>query len=400
MDGLSFHPYPNQATDPLDRGYDWPNAGFANLDRIKQALWDAFRRHAAADDRERAAGSISTRSAGRSTPRRLAGYTGTENVRGHRRGDAGAASTASSCASAACDPHIAEVNFFGFYDDAPARHRLPGGAEPRRRDPARLGRRPFAGGDRGHGDRLRRRSPFSWYPAKRVIGARRADLVDRRPAARSASRRRPTRGAGVVACLLPGRLGGDRGGCGARAALTARRARAAPRGEALPGAGPFKARLRRAPSRCGRRRSRCGSSAEASPARTTTFSRLLPDRRVTARDVEIGLRLTANTCSCIHDEQMFATTPPRLGRRRRLWALFARDSGAGGPERSYRVQPGDTLWSIAASIVRRRSARGRLEAARAQPPGRDDDRARPAAPPAVDAAAELSRPAPASRRRR
>ena len=29
------------------------------------------------------------------------------------------------------------------------------------------------------------------------------------------------------------------------------------------------------------------------------------------------------------------------------WALFVRDSGAGGPERSYRVQPGDTLWSIA-----------------------------------------------------
>jgi LysM repeat protein len=32
-----------------------------------------------------------------------------------------------------------------------------------------------------------------------------------------------------------------------------------------------------------------------------------------------------------------------------LWALFARDSNATGPERSYRVQPGDTLWSIAAA---------------------------------------------------
>jgi hypothetical protein len=30
-----------------------------------------------------------------------------------------------------------------------------------------------------------------------------------------------------------------------------------------------------------------------------------------------------------------------------LWALFAGESGAGGPERSYRVKPGDTLWSIA-----------------------------------------------------
>ena len=42
MDGFSFHPYPNEATDPLERGYAWPNAGFANLDRVKQALWDAF----------------------------------------------------------------------------------------------------------------------------------------------------------------------------------------------------------------------------------------------------------------------------------------------------------------------------------------------------------------------
>ena len=30
-----------------------------------------------------------------------------------------------------------------------------------------------------------------------------------------------------------------------------------------------------------------------------------------------------------------------------LWAVFARPSGASQPERSYRVQAGDTLWSIA-----------------------------------------------------
>ena len=30
-----------------------------------------------------------------------------------------------------------------------------------------------------------------------------------------------------------------------------------------------------------------------------------------------------------------------------LWALFAGETGAGGPERHYRVKPGDTLWSIA-----------------------------------------------------
>ena len=31
-----------------------------------------------------------------------------------------------------------------------------------------------------------------------------------------------------------------------------------------------------------------------------------------------------------------------------LWAAFARSSDASGPERSYVVQPYDTLWTIAA----------------------------------------------------
>jgi hypothetical protein len=43
MDELSFHPYPKSDRDPLMRGYSWPNAGIPNLDRIKQAFWDAFR---------------------------------------------------------------------------------------------------------------------------------------------------------------------------------------------------------------------------------------------------------------------------------------------------------------------------------------------------------------------
>ena len=31
-----------------------------------------------------------------------------------------------------------------------------------------------------------------------------------------------------------------------------------------------------------------------------------------------------------------------------VWAVLARDTGASGPERWYRVRAGDTLWSIAA----------------------------------------------------
>lgn len=35
-----------------------------------------------------------------------------------------------------------------------------------------------------------------------------------------------------------------------------------------------------------------------------------------------------------------------------LWALFARSSDAAGTEGRYRVKPGDTLWSIAATVYR------------------------------------------------
>ena len=42
MDELAFHPYPPPSQPAPDVGYPWPNAGLPNLDRIKQAVWDAF----------------------------------------------------------------------------------------------------------------------------------------------------------------------------------------------------------------------------------------------------------------------------------------------------------------------------------------------------------------------
>jgi hypothetical protein len=42
MDALAYHPYPASSTDPISKGLPWPNAGVPNLDRIKQAVWDAF----------------------------------------------------------------------------------------------------------------------------------------------------------------------------------------------------------------------------------------------------------------------------------------------------------------------------------------------------------------------
>lgn len=43
FDVFDMHPYPPvQDTDRFSKKFPWPQAGAANLDRIKQALWDAF----------------------------------------------------------------------------------------------------------------------------------------------------------------------------------------------------------------------------------------------------------------------------------------------------------------------------------------------------------------------
>jgi hypothetical protein len=115
MDAFSFHPYPNEATDPLERGYSWPNAGFVNLDRIKQALWDAF--HGTAQPTtvdglrlhlDEVGWQVDT--SGRS------GYQGLENVPVTDELTQ-AAIYDQLIRQAACDPDVAEVSFFGFRDD-------------------------------------------------------------------------------------------------------------------------------------------------------------------------------------------------------------------------------------------------------------------------------------------
>jgi hypothetical protein len=42
MDALGFHIYPRTNTDPPSRQIVWPNAGGADIARLKQAFWDAF----------------------------------------------------------------------------------------------------------------------------------------------------------------------------------------------------------------------------------------------------------------------------------------------------------------------------------------------------------------------
>ena len=115
MDAFSFHPYPNKATDPLDRGYGWPNAGFVNLDRVKQALWDAF--HDTAQPTTRDGLRIHLDEVGwQVDTRRLAGYRGAENVPVTDEVTQAAIYSA-LIRRAACDPDVAEISFFGFRDD-------------------------------------------------------------------------------------------------------------------------------------------------------------------------------------------------------------------------------------------------------------------------------------------
>ena len=115
MDGFSFHPYPNEATDPLERGYAWPNAGFVNLDRVKQALWDAFHGTAQPTTLEGLKLHLDevgwqVETAGRP------GYRGRENVPVTDELTQ-AAIYGQLIREAACDPDVASVSFFGFRDD-------------------------------------------------------------------------------------------------------------------------------------------------------------------------------------------------------------------------------------------------------------------------------------------
>lgn len=167
MDGFSFHPYPRAATQPLMQRYAWPNAGFADLARVKQALWDAFQGTAQPTTMDglqlyldEVGWQVDT--AGRE------GYSGLENVSVTTEARQ-AAIYRDLVERASCDPDIAEVNFFGFYDDEvrdlgfqAALHRVDGSARPSARAVARAIRRT---------DARPCRKLVAWRPARGVIGA-------------------------------------------------------------------------------------------------------------------------------------------------------------------------------------------------------------------------------------
>ena len=198
MDGLSFHPYPNRATDPLERGYAWPNAGFVNLDRIKQAVWDAFAGTRAADDARRAA-PVPRRGGLAGRHDRPRGLLGRRERRRHRRGDAGRGLRRARAASGVRPGHRPGQ-----------RLRLPG-----RRARERASRRRSTASTARRGPR---RSPCGRRIEERCVrdrhraeldarhgpcSARRGPAPGRRRSGRGRARRRRRARAARV-CLLPG----------------------------------------------------------------------------------------------------------------------------------------------------------------------------------------------------
>jgi hypothetical protein len=117
MDGFSYHPYPNPSdfTVPFSFTYGWPNAGVQELPRLKQALYDAF---AGTPQPTTVNGlelyldevgwQVSTEGHG--------AYDGGENVRVTTE-ETQAAIYDQLVRFVACDPDVAQLNFFGYYDE-------------------------------------------------------------------------------------------------------------------------------------------------------------------------------------------------------------------------------------------------------------------------------------------
>jgi hypothetical protein len=127
-DDVAIHCYPNQNTDAPTVGYAWPNVGCANLDRFKQAWWDAF--HGTGQPVFQELGGTSTNGLGtfvrfvidevgyqvKIASEQAGNYTGSENV--PTLDDATQASYYTRLiAMTACDTSVALFNIFHLVDE-------------------------------------------------------------------------------------------------------------------------------------------------------------------------------------------------------------------------------------------------------------------------------------------
>jgi hypothetical protein len=186
MDALSFHPYPNANDQGPSVGYQWPNVGVPNLDRLKQAFYDAF---AGTAQPLIGVDSPTARVTGATTAARATiatdeygiqvetqtlsralnelGYTESENVPAVTE-EMQAEWYADVIARYACDPSVETVNFFHLRDEAD-RRRFQSGLlriDGSRRPSYDAVKQAIAVNSTCQG------KPVSWRPAKTVIGAK------------------------------------------------------------------------------------------------------------------------------------------------------------------------------------------------------------------------------------
>jgi hypothetical protein len=114
MDAFAFHPYPGSSTDPLEKGLAWPNASVANLDRIKQAVWDAF--HGTAQPTFENGLGLAITEVGWQVAASGAPYTGAENMPTTDEATQ-AAIYARIVRQLACDPSVTDVLFLHLIDE-------------------------------------------------------------------------------------------------------------------------------------------------------------------------------------------------------------------------------------------------------------------------------------------
>jgi hypothetical protein len=115
MDEFDIHPYPESAGHDLLKSYSWPNIGYGNLDRLKQALWDAF--HGTAQPTVEEGLKLRIGEIGWQVGVAPGtGYIGNENVAVTDEARQ-AQIYAELLRHAACDPSISSLNIFGLADE-------------------------------------------------------------------------------------------------------------------------------------------------------------------------------------------------------------------------------------------------------------------------------------------
>jgi hypothetical protein len=131
FDEFNFHPYPPiQDTDSFSKKFQWPQAGAANLDRIKQALWDSFNGTSQPTVTEQAGGTTTAFAAPQRLPIDLDEAGEQTVVTGHEPAYDGTAENVVPISEAqqstnhvelaeigACDPAVKTVLWFPLIDD-------------------------------------------------------------------------------------------------------------------------------------------------------------------------------------------------------------------------------------------------------------------------------------------